>query len=58
MWGAMARLFTMRDFHDNAMKSYFISRYERGMAQLKRDDIRLLPDVPPDTSDQAWDPVE
>lgn len=45
----LARLFGMRDFHDNALKSYYYMRAAEGVARLQRGDFRLMPEL------AAWD---
>lgn len=51
----LARLFSMRDFHDNALKSYYYARAAEGVARLQRGDIRLTAEpATQDFNDTGW----
>ncbi len=56
--GVMANLFTMRSFHDNALKQMFAQKFQRELTLLSRQDNRLI--VPPvqDHSDISYVQVE
>lgn len=51
----LARHFSMRDFHDNALKSYYYARATEGVSRLQRGDFRLMPEPAAwDFGEQSW----
>jgi len=54
----LAKLFSMRDFHDNAMKAHYLTLAQLGVARLQVKDVRqaVAPEVPFD--EENWTQVQ
>jgi hypothetical protein len=56
--GVVARLFAMRDFHDNVMKADWLARYIRGKKYLKQYEQQFFADSQPPIDTQGFEQID